>query len=72
MAEVHGKIGFVPLSNLVAAEQVEGMQAFVQERGKGDRSKVQYCIIDLWYNLSIFCFFKKRNRHAYTIGETQL
>ena len=41
MAEVRGKIGFVPLSNLVAAEQVEGMQAYVQERGKNDRPKVR-------------------------------
>jgi len=40
MAEVHGKIGFVPLSNLVAAEQVEGMQAFVQERGRNEKPKV--------------------------------
>ena len=40
MAEVNGKIGFVPLSNLVAAEQVEGMQAFVQDRGRNERPKV--------------------------------
>ena len=45
MAEVHGKIGFVPLSNLVPAEQVEGMQAFVQERGKNDRHKVPQCML---------------------------
>ncbi|XP_076799576.1 uncharacterized protein LOC143444274 isoform X4 [Clavelina lepadiformis] len=39
LAEVRGKIGFVPLAHLVAAEQVEGMQAFVQERGKANRKR---------------------------------
>lgn len=41
LAEVRGKIGFVPLAHLVAAEQVEGMQAFVQERGKANRKRVK-------------------------------
>ncbi|XP_078495078.1 uncharacterized protein LOC104266398 [Ciona intestinalis] len=39
LAEVRGKIGFVPLAHLVAAEQVEGMQAFVLEKGKNKRKK---------------------------------
>lgn len=40
MAEVHGKIGFVPYAYLVPAGQVEGMQSFVDQRGKQEPKKV--------------------------------
>nr|CAB3265830.1 early endosome antigen 1-like [Phallusia mammillata] len=53
LAEVRGKIGFVPLAHLVAAEQVEGMQAFVQEKSKKKKSPCSSPekIVDLYRKL---------------------
>ena len=58
MAEVQGKLGFVPFSHLVPAEQVEGMQAFVEERAKMERKKVTkmflfFLIIGIYYFYSL-------------------
>ena len=56
LAEVRAKIGFVPFGHLVAAEQVSGMQEFLEERKLKPVKRVSRDVTSSTFISDIFIF----------------